>query len=557
MAGVSFTYPSLVAGRSLRYVCTRGVFPDAIIMEIIPQATLLPANGDVAIIDDGLTVTLRDCRLDSSSIRYDSTGQITYARLWDRRWWWRYGKINGCYNVRRPDGSIDPATTADLRSLATLCLNAAGETGFDVSAVSNTLFPFVDWLYDNPMQELEKLLHFFGYEVCWNPVPNTVTIEVANSGSTLPGGTDVETATYSVSTGERPSSIVVAGAPVTFQSKLKLEAVGLDTDGSIVPINSLSYTPADGWTYQLGTQFEDVADQFDEASRQCALESVFRWYRVVSQADGSQDVPGYAFALSDITQLLPIRPWINDVETGLVKQKYAKAFVQGIYLPPGGDPDAVANTAETQLLDLKFSMRGQLGLVIFPQQIVKLDGAGGIEAATLYLTCSYQVTETATNQPVRFERTTALIGAPANSGPYPYVNEDFRLVFAGRYANPSDVTDLTSTDSNAAAVQADADAAAALIGTQFGDVTGTVGTYRYLKDIRLGGKIWQVGWNVRMRTPSNVGGSNTIGGQQIEFEGGVLRGRERRRIIQSLFRERHQRRSLERTSDYEERSYVR
>jgi hypothetical protein len=48
------------------------------------------------------------------------------------------------------------------------------------------------------------------------------------------------------------------GGPLTFVTAVRLDAVGEDIDGSIVPIDDLSYTPVGGWGKSTPPYFWNV-----------------------------------------------------------------------------------------------------------------------------------------------------------------------------------------------------------------------------------------------------------------------------------------------------------
>lgn len=537
---VTISYPGVSAPRSVRYTLTRGVMPDIAFLEMTSQATTIAANGDLVFADDSTTITLSDCRVNTSSLRVSPDGQVMQVQLWDRRHWWQYREITGRYNYMQANGAFDPAGQVDMRALAVLLLTAAGETGYDVSVLPNDQYPYVSWDHDTPMDELQELCHRYGYEVCWSPNTDVVTIVQDNVGSDLPSNTDVTSFSFSVTAGERPSGVKLVGAKKCYQSKLKLIAVGKDTDGSIVPIDDLSYMPAAGWTWIQGRQFDDVLAEFGEEEQRLAQETVFRWYLVSTQADGTLDVPGYG-AVESIDDILPIDSLLNDTYTGYGGlQRYARAKVSGVWLPAAGEDLTAANTDPDEPYEGEFRIIESIGLVIFGGEypVVKLDGFGAATEAEMYLECTYNVRDDVTHQPFRYEKSVSLGGAPALSGTMIVRHDELVERFTGVYGNPADVTEVTSVTNNTTAIDALADDILDQTVNGFGDSDGYVVGYRFLYDLSPGGKIWQVGWYVRMRTQNTPGGSDTVASQRTEFDPNILGWRDKKRLVRSRRRSR-------------------
>ena len=532
----TISYPGVSYPRSVRYTLTRGVLPDIAYIEMVSQSTTIAANGDLTFGDGTTSVTLPDCRVNKSSLRVSSGGQLMHVELWDRRYWWKYRRITGRYNFMKADGTLDTSGQKTMRELATLCLTAAGETGYSVSALPATEYPYVSWDNDRPMDELQKLCQRYGYEIVWSPYTNTVTIVQENTGTSLPNNTDVKSFSFGVTAGERPSSIVLVGSKISYQSKLKLVAVGLDTDGSIKKIDSLSYKPAVGWSWIHGTEWDDIGELHGAEAQRLAQQTVYRWYQVESQADGTQNVPGFG-AVSSIDKILPLDEHSNDTFTSLGgEQRNRRCIVQGIWLPGAGEDLAVDNTSIDEQYEDQFTLVNETGLVIFGGEnpVVKKDGAGAIEEAELYLTTSYNVKSATTHQPLRYERTLTLSGAPTLSGPLVIEHPEVVQRFTGVYSGST----LSSTTNNTPAADTMADSILAQTALGLGDNAGYVVSYRLIKQITPNGKIWQVGWFVRIRTGNNSGGCDTVAAQQMEFDPNILGKNDRRRLILARFRDR-------------------
>lgn len=528
------SYPNVLYPRACRATVTRGYLPDSILLEFDPQAGTPAADGDLRIYDVGQSITFRKCHLNFASIRHDQSGQVVHCRLWDRRYWWRYGEINGAYNVPNPDGTINAATQVSVRDLAVLLLDAQGETGYDVSALPDDVYPATDWDCDNPMQELWELCQQHGYEICWTPQTDVVKVYAQNDGASLPNDVHVKTVSYSVTGGESPASIALRGAKVSYQSKWAMEAVGEDTDGSIVPIDDLSYAPEEGWTYTQGTRFDDIADEFGEDERQLAIKSVFKWYRATTQADGTEYVLGTPVPLGEC---LPFERTINDTYTDSAGyQRYQAPYLEGVFTT-GADDKPTDNTDDGALVEDSFEFVHEVGLVKLPRPYVKRNGDDMVQAE-LYLTAAYARTNPATNQKYRYQYNYPLTPTSPLAGPLVVVREELVNTGTARYSG-GDPRVVTSVDDNTSDVDASAELIVAQIVQEFGAQEAFTVSYRTLRDIRIDGAIWQVTWVARMATEGAEGGTDTIAGRMMEFEVGAMRSRDRRRLARALRRQRH------------------
>ena len=243
-----------------------GITPGVASLEILPQA-LPPDLAGPLVISDGIgIVTLPDCRVDSIRAEKDSGGIRYYLTIKDRRWRWKNcGGISGRYNVVDPSGQYSkitpnafgdyptrlarptryiPWTLKTPYQLAILCLTAMRETAYTVD-LPNTVdtLPQINWDWTNPAQALQSLCNQFGRRIIYDWFTDTVNVVQLGIGLDLPTGSySLDTPAYTNL--QRPDSIILVGAPIRYQILMKLEAVGEDWDGSIRPINDLSYVPA-------------------------------------------------------------------------------------------------------------------------------------------------------------------------------------------------------------------------------------------------------------------------------------------------------------------------
>jgi hypothetical protein len=253
----------------------------------------LPAVNSLEFTDGERKFKLHDCRISSMERVHEGDGIGYSVILYDRRWKWRFGFINGKYNQRNPNGKIIEHTRAKVHRMAELCLEAMGETKYDLGQLpdpdEDEALPQVDWDYANPAQALEHLVDQFGCRVVFRPIANNVLIARPGIGADLPAGT-FEDKSPSREAQPKPEILRFVGAPAAFVAAIVLEAVGEDLDGTILPIDELSYAPKNGW----GSSDAPSPPNFDHVrcskewllkgrvDRDCveqARKCIYRWYR--------------------------------------------------------------------------------------------------------------------------------------------------------------------------------------------------------------------------------------------------------------------------------------
>jgi hypothetical protein len=205
----------------------------------------------------------------------------------DRRWKWKFGEIYGHYNQREADGLIITATEKTPQQLATLCLQAMGETA-DVSQIPNNAREEVQWIGENPAEALANILEPFGMLVVLR-MDSSVGIVKQGVGAALPSDASLIEQQVASNPPEVPATIRILGAPIRYQAQLKLEAVGYEENGTLKPIEQLSYIPPGGWGNT--TMF------FTGSSNpKLAMRDVFRLYRI---ADMTSMIPRNIVTIPD------------------------------------------------------------------------------------------------------------------------------------------------------------------------------------------------------------------------------------------------------------------
>ncbi len=277
------TYPGLATFTKAEYVLSQGISPGKCTIEL-PQELVgdLEPTGDLTIQYADQSITLPNCLLDSAHIDQSEKGYIARVTILDRRWLWKFGYISGHYNLRMPGGAnanegfnsqaaapdgdstnIRPGTEQAPQDLATLCLQAMGEQNYDVSALPNDSRPEIDWSWTNPAEALQSICEGLGCRVVYWLADDSVHIVAIGEGQSLPDNGLQTFISQGVDPPNTPSSIKLVGGPWVYQGFIPLLAVGIDTDGSIVDIDDLSYTPDTGWATEDPQQFPSFNKQPD------------------------------------------------------------------------------------------------------------------------------------------------------------------------------------------------------------------------------------------------------------------------------------------------------
>lgn len=295
-------FPGLENITSAVYTLQHGVMPGTIQVEAPEQSRPPQMVGDFEFFYGDVGFRLKDVLCDYAEMsRNAGEERMIYYRLLDRRWRWRFPVISGVYNKPKnnADGFADEkASAAGLgsrvdeleyieetkktpRELATLCLKALGEEekNFDVNDLPEDVFPQVNWDLNRADEALQSLCDTLGYRVVMK-LDSKIKIELLGKGGKLPEQ-DAITINKSIDPPEKPDKIKYYGAPKRLQIDFRLEAVGCDLDGTIKPINELSYKPDKGW--ETFADFHGFASLKDEyfLTANLARQSIWHMYRIV------------------------------------------------------------------------------------------------------------------------------------------------------------------------------------------------------------------------------------------------------------------------------------
>lgn len=380
MALPLFTYPGVNYYKSGNFTLTTGILPDVCVMQIAPQADPIAPVGTLSISLGNDVVQFPNCRLESSTIHRDTRRIVQTVRILDRRWEWKYGEISGRYNVRNSDGTIESGTEKTPRELAAVLLAAMGEFDYDVSLLPNNARPEIAWDVANPAVELARLTRALGCKIVLR-TDNRVALSPTGAQAELPLG--YYTA-YSegIAAESVPDIVKVYAGSTIIQSKLKLRAVGIETDGTLKPIDELSYKPDDGW----GTpgRFEGIGN---ETHRHLAIESVYRMYEVESQADGTDEVIDWGEIKPEDMEFQP--RLLDNYTDQLGKVRDRLPIVEGKYASQVENPSDENNSHA--VWSKGFTFHEDIGLFHLNAPAAKSNGSVGYDAAELYATVAYKV----------------------------------------------------------------------------------------------------------------------------------------------------------------------
>ncbi len=355
------------------YTLAHGTSPGVATLYIVPREGYRPPQiGTLVISYGGAKISFPDCRLDYVTDDISDDGREVWGlHVLDHRWRWNRGRVSGRYNVKIPDKEeqgIKSGTLKRPREIAKYCFEKLGEKKVDLSAMPNDQLPELEFDYDRPDQAIGKILDAVGCRVILGP-SNAVRIVKAGKGKQLPKGNRLNISA-SFNPPEAPDTIVFAGARQLWNADIPLEAVGRDTDGSVKPIDSLSYKPADGWEYADPPHFHNIENQ---KARELARETVFRWYRIKQPFT----LPGVdAIKVKDIENVLPIEDRQARTAKFMDKKERLPAWVYGKYCP---GQETTQNNVEAIVGDLTrfpqtlytlgFSIDAELGIVKFSNAV--------------------------------------------------------------------------------------------------------------------------------------------------------------------------------------------
>lgn len=412
MAAVSFGqayWPECTDFISCSYTVGHGIAPGQVTL-VIPenQIALAQISGDLTITDDIQVFKLKNCKLsDLQYVGIGSNGGRTFQlTILDRRWKWAFGAISGAYNHRDDKGQVKPWMKEHLVDLARKCLIAMGEGPGGIGDLpepeNEQDLPEINWVAANPAQALAELIEPFGCVLVFRPIANDVVIRRIGEGLPLPD-LDVESYTPTLDLPETPARVTVVGSEIAYTGAFLLEAVGQEPSGKILPIDDLSYKPANGWGTTSPPNFGNLTvpdanpgigiffpgikiaaltrKEYEELARKC----IYRWYRITLLSPtgrGDWTAPGLdnrTFSTIEEIRLLPGIFTTRRDEEGDVYVEPPRVY--GVRFR--GAVNQWANSAKNESCSEKFTIDQERGLVMFERYMYRTNPTAQALAAQI------------------------------------------------------------------------------------------------------------------------------------------------------------------------------
>ncbi len=507
-----------------------GISPSVCLMTTVPRSAYAAEFGTLEFTYGGVRIRFPNAAVVRGSAQFSQDGsRVTFA-IQDRRWMWKYGTIDGGYNRRLPDGSIDAETKKTPQELAKLLLAAmipGGEQGASISNLPNSARPEVHWEAVNPATELAALCDLLHCRIVLG-LDNRVRIFRIGQGNTLPAGGTIISPGFGLESNAAPGAIHAVCAPILFQSKFELEAVGEDTDGTIKLIDDLSYRPGGGggtWEAQYPLGMSDVNKTYQRdgvtlKTRDLALKTVYRWYRVKElvgggfrQKDFNTDQP---YNPTKLEHLLPLfGELVETVAQPDGTKKNRLAFVSGSFHLESGGTQATVMPAGS-LYTGGFSLDGARGIVQFGEPLFIQSGTV-FSPARLRLTCTHH----AKTDGITIRHEVRRTGTNAKHvGALPLRHPEIERTIVNTYNGDT----LANTVDNRADVQREANY---YIDAQIDELGGTPSAdaiYAGILAIQPDGAIQQISWSM-----GGGVGSITRASRNVEYSLHLPGYKERRR----------------------------
>lgn len=301
-------WPGVTGFISCTYTRGHGITPGIASLEV-PEGALqsLRIFGGLLITDGVSSITIPDCRVQSVDFLTEG-GRRVVLHIADRRWRWKYGFINGSWNVIDPYPDLDlfppdefvnvvgpyaPGTYRTAGNLIRDCLETMGEQ-FAIDPEPN--FPLTTvWNDDVPAQALAGICDSIGYRVCLRTSDNKVLVAPQGVGKPLPANLPIISTPPSIQISTQPAQIRLVGDDVIYNDFVRLEPVGLEPTGEIKEIDDLSYKPANGWANCAPTSFWEAAatnQLSQQEARDLAQRCIWRMFRVQMVDVFIEDVKG-------------------------------------------------------------------------------------------------------------------------------------------------------------------------------------------------------------------------------------------------------------------------
>lgn len=272
MNPIGATFAGLQLTGSSTFTMTQGTSPSTGTITI-PGFVRVPSSGYLVMWDGIRRIQIGPLYPQNPVFVDGPRGRFTQATVADRRVYWKWGCLNGIYN-QPYQGQATKEKTLD--QLFDLIFTKYGISGWYNYTIPKENYPAVTWENANPAAAAQELCDRYGLSISLLK-SGKYWIDTTNAWRSWPAGyvMDREKA---YSTAVKPGEIRVVGNRIIDEKVFtNLAPVGLDSDGSIRPIDELSYMPAGiDWGTCALHFWKEVVDATD---RELAEKSVFKWYR--------------------------------------------------------------------------------------------------------------------------------------------------------------------------------------------------------------------------------------------------------------------------------------
>jgi len=521
---MGWSFPGITNPVECTYTQTLGFTPDvALLIANFQDVGNIPTFGNLTLTYEAGSIVLPDCVVDLGSVRVSTGGHHVTLKVLDRRILWsRYPPISGEYNIVRAGVKIRQKT---LRELGEILLDALGETSADVSALPNNIYPAVAWRCDNVVEAAEALFTEFGYSVALGFGSEAVTAVKLGTGATL-STTDAMVVSATIDDKFSPRYVRNCFADSAAQVRLMLEPVGLDTDGTWVPIDDLSFAPAGGWANVPPVSLLGPTDALTDDQKKDAQAYVRRAYRVKGFADGTWDIPDGS-GVTSLVHILPLDGRLLETEDLRDDDSYTPYRVYGKYWKEADEraqpPEAEGNTLVGDIVKGKqYHLDRENGVLLFEKPIFyvgPMEGMperyNGFHAAELWLEVTIGIRDAITGALNHYEYD---IEVNASGFGYVTVNHEERAETIVEYDDEHEVTGFTvnSTELNATGV----DAAAAVAGAYATSASQFVAYNQPKLALRCDGAIQQV-QHIITAGENEHAVNRTTAARNFEFDRGI------------------------------------
>lgn len=372
-------------------------------------------TGDVQILHNGRDVVrpFEDCAITGVVAADGSTFTV---RIADRRRRWKNGGgvINGWYNKRDAKGKVIADTYADPQELLDKLLKKLGEKRFDLSQVPAGIpkdaTPEAKWDHARPAEAMASLVDALGCRIVLG-TDGRIKIAKLGTGRQLPAQMVMDGDSETIDNTDVPESLLFIAGRTLWQGYLRLEAVGLDLDHKIKPLDELSYKPSDGW-YKGDMRHPETmvtygrTDAEKKEAHRLAQQTVHRWYWIIGQENGKLPVPGYVdhrgneLPVDKRWQYLPLpgTPLFDTAEDADGNNSELEPYVLGEF----NNEELLDNTPPNTRMEDSPSIDNENGVVRFSRPIFRYDG-DAYGHPRLWLFCTYHVSGLESRIPDRWQ----------------------------------------------------------------------------------------------------------------------------------------------------------